>query len=569
MRKGRNYVVALAAALFVSAIPFTAYGDVIYYNSTKSATSTSSSKDTKLNVSDTINTVKALIETGKMTLEEIEDLGPGYASAVEEVLKEAAKNTADSLGVTIKEALSEQTNTNFNGPSVTEVALSQVYHDVYKTYELSMGNQFFLYSNVGNGAMTHEPVVIDIPANVAYTVEKDGIPYTYVSQQYISEKGTYVIKLMGIVNKNAPLSEQQEYQATFRFRIQDPPPVEETEAAAGNAAGSLSGTTGIGSISSGTSAMWSDMSTTVQIPNLTQPEIKVETETAAAAVEETKAPEVIETVPETEASASETEASAPVISQISEREQNMKLATGDYVITLENGKQLTSSVPEGYVGSGSVVVSVSEDDADTTKLFKNDVQVDFVNDNAITEYGRYRVEMDGYSYFFTLAYEVSDMSIYPAPAEMKFTEARLDDELLTLVSDQYVEMPEDGTYSFVMKGKDGERIEVSLVKDNVAPEVNVTVNKSSAAIQYVSGDIKTIELVKDGKKVEGFRGTSIAEPGKYVLTVYDGAGNSTSTSFSLKYQINLYGILAVVLVILTIAGVAAFAVHIKKNTKVR
>ena len=566
MRKGRKFVVAMATALMVSALPTTAFGEVTFYTSPQTTTT---SKETKSSTKETIDKVKALVETGIMSLDEIGNLGPGYAAAVEQYVKEAAENTAKELGIVVKEALEEQTNTGFSGPTVTQVNLGQIYHADYKTYELSMGDQFFIYSNVGNGAMTHEPVMIDLPANVAYTVEKDGVPYEYVSKQYIYGKGTYVMKLMGIENKNAPLSEQKEYQATFRFRIQDPPPVEETEAAADqSSSGAAAGVSG--TISSGTSAMWSDVSTGVstQIPNLTKPASTVNKENVPA-VEETKAGESADTEKPAGEIVPGADSLQPALPVLSEREQRMELATGNYIITLENGKQLTSTVPEGYVGSGSVTIHVTDGDAVTTKLYRNDEPVDFVNDNAITEHGRYRVEMDGYSYFFTLAYEVSDMSIYPAPAGMEFTEARLDDELLTLKSSQYVEMPEDGTYSFVLNGKQGERFEVSLLKDNVAPKVDVTVNKSTASIQYVSDDIKTIELERDGKPVSGFRGTSLAEPGKYVLTVYDGAGNSTSTSFSLKYQINLYGVLAVVLVILTIAGITAFTIHVKKNTKVR
>ena len=136
-------------------------------------------------------------------------------------------------------------------------------------------------------------------------------------------------------------------------------------------------------------------------------------------------------------------------------------------------------------------------------------------------------------------------------------------------SDQYVEMSEDGIYGFTMKGDSGERIEVTLRKDTTAPEMSVMVNKSTAAIQYLSDDIKTIELVKDGELVSGFNGTSIAEPGSYTLTIYDGAGNSSSANFSLKYQMNFYAVMAIILVILAIAGIGGFAVYTKKNTKVR
>ena len=152
---------------------------------------------------------------------------------------------------------------------------------------------------------------------------------------------------------------------------------------------------------------------------------------------------------------------------------------------------------------------------------------------------------------------------------MEFTEVRYNDELLDLSSSQYVEMREDGTYQFMMTGSHGERLETTLVKDTVAPEISVSASKSTASIQYLSQDIDEIVLIKDGTEVSGFSGTSIDEPGKYTLTVYDGAGNAASASFNLKYQMNFYSILAIILVILSIAGIGGFVVYTKKNTKVR
>ena len=544
MRKGRKFAAAVAAALFVSAVPMSAFGAVIKYSPEKTSTVSSSkeSKEKDESLLKAVETVKALIETGKLTKDEIEKLGPGYAAA----LKEYSEQFADNLGVGLQEALEEETNSDFNGPSVTKVTLGEAYHEEYKTYELSMADKYFLYSNVGNGGMTHEPVMIDIPANVSYTMEKDGLPYEYVSQQYIYEKGTYVMTLMGVENKNAPLSEQKEYQATFRFRIQDPPPVEESEAVenltSGTIAGTIFGNTEIPIIG---------------IPE-TQPVVKEEPETQP--VEETTAPEE---EPESEP------AIVPENTVRMEREQDFELATGNYIVTLENGKKLTTNVPEGYIGSGSVYLNVAEGDVITTTLYKNDKPVDFVNDSSVTEFGRYRVDVDGCSYFFTLAYEVGQMEYYPAPVGMEFTEVSLDGEEVSLKSDQYVEMESDGTYGITMKGDHGERYEVTLLKDTVAPEMIVTTNKSTASIQYLSKDIASLELVRNGEIVSGFNSNSIAEPGNYTLTITDKAGNSSSASFSLKYQVNMYGILAAVLVILSIAGVGAFVVYTKKNTKVR
>ena len=70
-------------------------------------------------------------------------------------------------------------------------------------------------------------------------------------------------------------------------------------------------------------------------------------------------------------------------------------------------------MPEGYIGTGTVYLEVEESDVSAVTLYKNDEPVEFVNSNSVSEYGRYRLEVDGCSYFFTLAYEVGQMDYYP------------------------------------------------------------------------------------------------------------------------------------------------------------
>ena len=152
---------------------------------------------------------------------------------------------------------------------------------------------------------------------------------------------------------------------------------------------------------------------------------------------------------------------------------------------------------------------------------------------------------------------------------MKFTSVYLNNEKLTLSSETKVPMETDGTYTFLMNGEDGDALEVSLVKDTVAPEIEVTSGRNKVEIQYLSDDIAAIVLTKDGTVVDGFAGYSITKPGSYVLTVSDVAGNETSVDFVLKYQVNLYGIFAVVLVAFVIAGIVVFVIHTKKNMKFR
>lgn len=553
MKKRKKIIAALTAAVLLAAVPVTTYGAVIKYPE--------SMKDlSNLKVED-------LVKTGQLTLEQIQDMGPGYA-------EEIAKMFGQDVVTGLSNAL--QSETEFTGPVVGQTNLTEIYHEEYKTYEESLAGIFFLYSNVGNGGITHEPVVVDIPANLSYVMEKDGVPMEYASRQYVSEKGTYVLRLTGIENPDLPLSEQVEYKATFRFRIQDKPPVEETEGPSGVeefASTVISGVTGGGS--NGSSSMWDDMSGVLDLSGKNQEDSSNETLADPDNQPDTKSEPETDGITEKEPESSvekEPESSDDkmeiLVPQKQPRSQRFDMASGNYVVTLENGKQITSSAPEGFVGNSAVYLSVSEGDAVLAKLFKNDEQVSFLNNETVSEVGRYRLELDGYSYFFTVASMVSGMDYYPAPVGMRFTEVRFNDEILELKSDQYAPMKAEGTYVFHMTDSDGNRMEVVLAKDETAPIVNVTVNGSSAAIQYGSEDIASVVLYQNGEAVN-FNGSSLQTPGNYRLVVTDGAGNETAVEFVLNYQINGFGIAAILLIIATIIGGVVFVIITKRKVQVR
>ena len=130
-------------------------------------------------------------------------------------------------------------------------------------------------------------------------------------------------------------------------------------------------------------------------------------------------------------------------------------------------------------------------------------------------------------------------------------------------------MREDGQYQISMTGEAGEVLEVVLRKDTKPPQVAVNIKGGTAQLQYGSDDITKVILEKNGEIQEKFSGYTIDSPGSYRLTAVDEAGNTSSTEFSLKYQMNMYGIVAVVLVILLIAGGAVFVIHVKRTVKVR
>lgn len=517
MRMAKKYMTALAAALFIAAVPATSYGAVVYKASSNS-TYSEKEKDKK--------------EADK------EAKGPGA----------------------VTDELLEEVTASFTGPSVKKVDLREHHHDTYDTYELSIEDLFFLYSNVGNGGITHEPVSIDIPANIIYTMEKDGLPYPYVSKQTVSEKGTYVLRLTAVENPDLPMSEQTEYQAVYRFRIADKPKEESLP-------DGFSGVT--------ESSVWGEAEKeaakdlAVMSEPLKEEEVKEDKADTEETAEEAAAGGKSEENAESEVTGEAEELPSIDSSTQKERTHVYNAATGYYETVLENGVRVTSNVPEGYIGAASVELILSEGDAARAKLYKDDTEVTFTNRNGVMENGSYRLEVGGCSYHFAVDVYVSALEYYPAPAGMEFTEIYFNDTVLPLESERYVELANEGTYEIHMRGLEGNQLSSILIKDHTAPEVTVTLSSGNASIQYIAEDIKEVRLFKNGELVQGFTGTSITTPGTYHLEAEDEAGNVTVKDFSLKYQINFYGILAVFLCIAVLAGIVVFVLHTKKNMKIR
>ena len=94
MIKGRKLAVMIAAAVLMSTVPTTAFGAVITYNSSLFNESDKSDE----------TSIKDLIESGKMKLEDIAEMGPGYAAAITE-----------QIGAGLTEAIEEE-ETDYDGP---------------------------------------------------------------------------------------------------------------------------------------------------------------------------------------------------------------------------------------------------------------------------------------------------------------------------------------------------------------------------------------------------------------------------------------------------------------------
>lgn len=512
---------------------------------------------------------------------------------------------------------SKDSDVKSQGPAVKTVSLSENYHEEYGVYEESLNDQYFLYSNVSNGGITDRPVTVDIPANVAYIMEMDGREIPYTSGQPVGGRGTYVLRLSVVANPTAPLSKQEEYHATFRFRIQEKLPDSEREddgQTSSTGTLTVNGSDGIGWSHGGSAGSAGDRNTGREDAGAGERGNGGAAGEDRAGGEDSQASEgqenqedgekTDETSPEgengtaeesgetgegqeaggtdgTEADggSTETDGQAGDIETGAETAGNNGLQRSgikeqiyvpeqeSYLVTMENGRDFLSSVPAGYVGPGPVRIVVAE--GETCELYWNDSPTEYIRGNSQVEAGTYRLSLDGQEFAFTIAQAVNKMELYPAPLGMVFEQVYLDEEPVKLASDQYLSMGQDGAYEIILAGEAGQRMEFVLHKDTKGPEAAVSVSGGTASIQYLSDDISKIILEKDGVQVEGFSGYQVDTPGSYRLIVEDAAGNQGVAWFTLRYQVNRYGILAVVLVILVIAGAAVFTLHVKRTIKIR
>ena len=497
-------------------------------------------------------------------------------------------------------------------PLVNQVTLKEQYNEDYRVYEESMADVFFFYSNVGNGGITHESVFLDIPQNLSYTIEMNGVPWDYIPGQPISDYGTYVVRLTGIEDENVPLYEQKEYQAVFRFRIQQKPPKETEEsrevaveagAPAGmewqsytydgrpleeeseegqdvfRVSGAANGQSEESKEESGES-LEDNMAASGSREGLEENEegLAGNEEGLAGNEESLGNEELVEGAQDgndsqegrNEESGEGGKAEPGSINNgFISRTQDYDAASKRYHVTFSDGLELVSNVPEGYIGPDAVEVSVSPAGRESLVLYRDDEPIDYVHGDSFTEPGHYRLEVNGQPWSCTIASYLKEASVFAAPAGLRFTSAVLNGEPLELSSDRYVWLEEDGAYQFVLEGENGAVLHTGLAKDSEPPQVEVKLKGGNATIQYLSDDIEEILLERDGEAVEGFSGYSVSQPGSYRLVVRDKAGNEAEAKFSLSYRVNRYGIIAVVLLILLAAGGVAFVVHTKRSVRIR
>ena len=237
-----------------------------------------------------------------------------------------------------------------------------------------------------------------------------------------------------------------------------------------------------------------------------------------------------------------------------------------YLVTLENGFTFRSSVPEGMLINQSVAIYPGEGQY---TLYRGEEETALNERQEAAEYGIYRLVSGEYEFTFEISNTYVNRDTFSAPEGTRISAASFNGNSLDTGEGTLLTMEADGSYLVTLKGDYGETLEVELNRDTEPPAVEVEIEGQTARITYSSTDLASVTLAKNGGDPREFNGFTITETGSYVLTVTDRAGNQTLKEFSLRYKVNMYGVIAIAAIVISITAGAVMLVRKKRNLTVR
>lgn len=465
--------------------------------------------------------------------------------------------------------------------------IEENYIKSYGLYEQVMYGQIVFYTNISNGDITDEAVIIELPDELETIFERDGKEIEFTNNAEITELGSYSLTVIANGENILGGSANDRYYSLFRFRIMEAaePDVDEgidvgewedeTEEAI-NTVPPMDITEPTEEASDQPTTDVTDELITVPDQIVEEP---VESSEADDPWEDTDGSKPASTT------AGGTESSGTADSGADPAEPTeapkgdtslIKTATDEDNIRLVTRAktEIFTNIPPSMKTTGKVTFSTSADVQ--YKLFRNGVQVEsYVMANEISEVGKYQLFIyDGsgtlpaeYDFEITERY-VTGVTMYEVPNGCTVEQALYEGNLIRSEAAS-VNVGSEGTYSIDVKYGSYVFTE-TFVLDNTAPEfllggVEEGISHGGpVTIEFVSDDIESYELFFNGKPAEVKR-LSITEPGEYIVRVYDHAGNMSEQSFTLEYKMNEMGILVIVLLgAIVVAGVVFF---IRSKTK--
>ena len=447
-----------------------------------------------------------------------------------------------------------------SGPKVETANLSESYYDEFECYSESINGAACIYSNVGNNSITDQSVYVDIPANVSYRLEKDGVVVPYASKALLSEHGSYRFQLTVVKDPDVPVSEQTFYKAVFNFRIAD-----RTKPAAEK-----------------NSSYQGSSYYTFPAQAYQQPAVPETYEAVTEPAEEE------ETLPETEAPVltfeeePETEPAEQVV-VIGEPETDLSfdLFTGFYRKEFEDGSVFLANVASGMPVNYAVETDVTglTGGKKGIRVFCDGEETAYPEDGLFTDPGDYELQIPtengSYHYRFSIfsrPVKGPVSLLFPEGTQMDSVTRDGEQEGFLTDSDGRVhaELSEEGTWVLGFTDANQQGYETTIIVDRTPPAV--TAEKSGKVIVLSYENVEEIDHVTvrvNGRESEETILYEVKEPGEYHASFYDQAGNETELQFTLRKSVNAASVIAILLMIGILATAVFFFWRVRNKAVIK
>lgn len=241
-----------------------------------------------------------------------------------------------------------------------------------------------------------------------------------------------------------------------------------------------------------------------------------------------------------------------------------------FTIVIDKSVDVEANVGNGVISNEDVVISAGE----KVNLIatKDGVEYSYALGTAITDEGFYKFTVyDSFGNEKSLSFQIvkgtKTKLDYTLGDNVEIISIDRDGEAVTADGNR-LNFTADGTYTVICKSE-GKEYTFTLSLDTTAPTVNLNGiedgGKGNVTVTITDlSEAGTVEVYKDGEKIEYELGNELKEYGNYEVRVSDELGNERVYKFILEYQMNGGASALIIIGILVAVGVVIAIIFGKK-----
>ena len=245
------------------------------------------------------------------------------------------------------------------------------------------------------------------------------------------------------------------------------------------------------------------------------------------------------------------------------------LSDDQYLFKIDN-KQVKSSVADGMITNYSV--SIETESSTEFSLYKDGEIAEITDLSKINELGDYVLLYGGKKVLeFKIVGEYSNLEFFYVPKGFYIKEVLIDGEPAEYEFD-VVSMIAEGLYEVTYVCEATNRVySFQTCVDRTAPVLTLEEldkkGRSKGPVDLSDRENGSyVKVILDGKEIE--EQDVLKQSGKYTVTIYDQAGNSTAYNFTIMLYFNMSSTVFMLLLLAVVIGVVAYIVVSAKLLRV-